>query len=324
MQNLESFKNKNILVAGGSGFIGSNLIKALTAAGLNVTATLHKSDPQINNALVKYIKCDLTRFEECRKVTKGIDYVFMLAANSSGAQVIEENPLAHLTPNILMNTSMLEASRINEIKRFCFISSNTVYPETNEPVSEADVNFSFHEKYFVVGWMKVFSEIMCNMHKEKASNSLDTLIIRPGNLYGPYDKFSYAEAKVVPALIRRAIEKNNPFEVWGDGLDLKDFLFIDDFISGLLSVFLGKTKNGPINIASGNSISIKEIVPIILRHAGHKNATVTYDISKPQMIPKRLINVKKIKKLTGWKASTSIENGIEKTIKWYKETLVKQ
>ena len=318
MQNLDNLRNKNILVAGGSGFIGSNLIRVFTDSGLNLTATLHKSDPQINSTLVKYVKCDLTRFEDCLKITKDIDYVFMLAANSSGAQVIQENPLAHLTPNILMNTCILEACRVNDVKRFCFVSSNTVYPETDYPVTEADINYNFHEKYYVVGWMKIFSEIMCKMHKEKSKKPLDTLIIRPGNLYGPYDKFSYTEAKVIPALIRRAIEKSNPFEVWGDGSDLKDFLFIDDFIDGVLSVFESGVDCGPINIASGNSISIAEIIPIILNYADHKNANILFDNSKPKMIPKRLINAKKINDLTGWSPSTSIENGIEKTIKWYK------
>ena len=319
MKNLDKLRNKNILVAGGSGFIGSNLIRVFTDSGLKLTATLHKSDPQVISTLVKYVKCDLTRFEDCLKVTKEIDYVFMLAANSSGAQVIQENPLAHLTPNILMNTSMLEASRINDVKRFCFISSNTVYPETDYPVIESDVSFQFHEKYYVVGWMKIFSEIMCKIHKEKSKKRLDTLIIRPGNLYGPYDKFSYTEAKVIPALIRKAIEKNNPFEVWGDGSDLKDFLFIDDFIDGLLSVFEKEVDYGPINIASGSSISIAEIIPIILHYAGHKNANILFDNSKPKMISKRLINIKKINDSTGWQPSTSIENGIEKTIKWYKK-----
>ena len=109
---------------------------------------------------VNYIKCDLTKSDDCIKVTKDIDYVFLVAANSSGAETIEKKPLAHLTPNILINSQMLEAAYFNNIEKFCFVSSNTIYPLSDKPVKESDVDYTFFEKYYIVGWMKTFSEKM--------------------------------------------------------------------------------------------------------------------------------------------------------------------
>ena len=165
--------------------------------------------------------------------TRKIDYVFMLAANTSGAAVMEKTPLAHLTPNVIMNSQMLAAAYENQVSKFCFISSNTVYPVTDEPVKEEDVNYEFFSKYFIVGWMKLFSEKMSQMYSKHISNPMKTVVIRPGNLYGPHDKFTWTESKVIAALIRKSIERYDPLQVWGDGNDLKDFLYIDDFIDGL-------------------------------------------------------------------------------------------
>ena len=94
-------------------------------------------------------------------------------------------------------------------------------------MKEVDAGYDFFDKYYIVGWMKRFSEIMCGMYASKIENPMDILIVRPGNLYGPFDKFTLKESKVIAALIRRAVQRDNPFTVWGDGSDMKDFLFID-------------------------------------------------------------------------------------------------
>jgi GDP-L-fucose synthase len=220
-----------------------------------------------------------------------------------------------------MNTQLLSAAYENNVKKYCFISSNTVYPLTDSAVSEEDVNYDLFEKYFVVGWMKIFSEKMCEMYSTKISKPMATLVVRPGNLFGPFDKFSKSESKVVASLIRKVLEGQSPLEVWGDGNDIKDFLFIDDFISGLLQSFTINKNFDVFNIASGNQTSVRELLNIILRVTQKMNLDVRFDSTMPTMIPKRMIDISKVVKEVGWKPEISLESGIEKTVKWYTELL---
>ena len=314
------FKNKHVLVTGAAGFVGTHLVHRLVELGAKVRGTLHNKPPQYQESSVEFINCDLTHSEDCNKVCDGIDFVFMAAANSSGASVIEKTPLVHLTPNIVMNANMLETAYECEVKKFCFISSNTVYPLTDFAVTEDDVNFEFFDKYFVVGWMKRFTELMCEMYSSKISNPMVTVVVRPGNLYGPFDKFTLKESKVIAALIRRAIEREDPFVVWGDGLDIKDFLYIEDFIDGLVLAFEHMNDFQPVNIASGQPVTIRDALDIILDAADYKNISIKYDSSKPTMIPKRMIDIRRISEITKWSPNTNLKDGIQKTVDWYRET----
>jgi len=312
------FYKKKVLVTGASGFVGVNLINKLVALGADVRGTIFEREPPIELPEVEYLRVDLRKSEDCLRVTEGIDYVFMAAAKSSGAEVIERTPLVHLTPNLVMNALMLEAAYENHVKKFCFISSNVVYPLADFPVTENDVNNEYFEKYFIVGWMKRFSELMCQMYAEKIKIPMETLIIRPGNLYGPYDKFTLQDSKVIPALIRRAVERESPLNVWGDGSDIKDFLYIDDFIAGMLLAFQHFSAFQTINIASGIPISICEVLSSILNAANFTQAEVVFDVSRPTMIPMRLINIDKAIRELNWFPKIGIHDGIIRTVNWYK------
>src|SRR5688500_12915629 len=140
------FDKANVLVTGGSGFVGSNLIKRLVDLGANVTATIHRRPPVIRDDRVKYVQSDLREPDDCAAAVAGAQYVFMCAANTSGAAVMTKSPLVHLTPNVLMNVSMLDAAYQAGVEKFLFISSNTVYPLTDFPVKESDVTNEFYEK----------------------------------------------------------------------------------------------------------------------------------------------------------------------------------
>ena len=313
------YKNKNILVTGAAGFVGTNLVKRLVDLGANVTGTIFNKKPQDPIESVRYIKVDLTNKVDCAKVCIGIDFVFMCAANSSGASVMEKAPLTHLTPNVVMNALMLEAAYSEGVQKFAFISSNTVYPLTNNAVAEADANYDFYEKYHIVGWMKMFSEEMCKMYSKHIKAPMKTLVVRPGNLYGPFDKYNKNESKVIAALVRRFIEKQNPLEVWGDGNDIKDFIFIDDFIDGLISTFKNEKIEGPINIASGEPTTIKDIINALILISESSELNVQYDSSKPTMIPVRLISTELVKKEINFSPKYSIYEGLDKTYNWYQQ-----
>jgi GDP-L-fucose synthase len=317
---LDFFSGKKVLVAGAAGFVGTHLTQRLVSSGAIVRGTIHNSNPLLEINGVEYVRTNLETTIDCDLVTKNIDYVFMCAANSSGAEVMTKTPLVHLTPNVIMNSQILAASYANNVKKFCFISSNTVYPLTDFAVSEDDVTGEFFEKYFIVGWMKRFSELMCEMYATKVNKPMPTLIVRPGNLYGPFDKYRKNESKVIAALIRRAFEKENPFEVWGDGEDIKDFLFIDDFIDALLETFPRTSDFDIFNIASGVPITIKEVLKHIIDISNNGVIEVNFDTTKPTMIPKRMIDISKINKLIGWYPKTSITQGLKLTFDWYANT----
>jgi len=318
------FYGKRVLVTGAGGFVGTHLVRRLVELGAVVRGTLHIKPPQRIEQAVEYVTCDLTNPKDCAAVTQKMDFVFMGAALSSGAGVMAVTPLVHLTPNVVMNAHMLAAAYENAVKKFCFISSNTVYPLTDFPVKEEDANYDFFEKYFVVGWMKRFTEIMCQMYAEKIESPMEVVVIRPGNLYGPFDKYSWKESKVVAALIRRAVERQNPFAVWGDGLDIKDFLYVEDFVQGLLLSFERVQGFSTLNIASGQPVTIRDVLGEVLAAADYKDARIEYNLSKPTMIPIRKIDISRVRDISGWEPQTPITEGIKRTVEWYRTTYASQ
>lgn len=315
------FSNKNILITGGAGFVGSNLILRLLDEGANIRATLHNKDAKIKDDRVDYVFCNLQDPKDCKKVCQDMDYVFLCAANTSGAAVMEKTPLVHLTPNIIMNTLMLEAAYAADVKKVLFISTSTVYPVTDYPVKENDVTNEFFEKYFIVAWMKRFSEIICEMYSTRINKPMQTIVVRPANIYGPYDDFEWETSHVLPALIRKVVERQDPIEVWGDGKDIKDFIYIDDIIDGILLATEKINSFDVVNIASGNQYCLRDLLDIIIRLDGYENAPLVFDATKPTMIPKRLIDPTKARKLLDFKAKTPIEKGLKETIDWYRSTL---
>ena len=315
------FKGKKVLITGGAGFFGINFTKRFLELGANVRVSLHKSKPSWKDPSVDYITANLEKPEDCAHICKDIDYMLIASANSSGAAVMENTPLVHLTPNLIMNARLLEAAYAQGVSKTLFFSSNTVYPLTSFAVKESDTNFEYFSKYHVVGWMKRFSEIMCDMYSNHITNPMHTIIVRPGNAYGPYDKFDPEKSKVIPALIRRAIQRENPFKVWGDGNDLKDFIYIDDLVEGSLLALEKLNCPDPVNIASGQAVTIREVLSHILKTSCYESAEVLYDESMPSMIPKRMIDIEKSKELLGFTPRVGIKEGIERTVKWYSENI---
>ena len=315
---MDFLKDKNVLVTGGSGFVGTNLLKRLLSSKCKLYTTTHHTKPQFTDDSIKYINADLTNPKDCLKATSGIDYIFMCAANTSGAAVMENNPLAHLTPNILMNLSLYEAAYKNKVSKILFISSNTVYPVTDFPVKEDDVTNEFFHKYFIVAWMKRFTEIVSEMYSEKIKDKMNIVVVRPANLYGEFDDYEWETSHVIPALVRKVAERQNPINVWGDGKDLKEFLYIDDFIDGIILAMEKINSSNPINLSLNKPVTVKEIINHLIDIEGYSDAEVEYDITKPTMIPKRLIDNSQAQKLLNFNPQIDIKEGLSRTLNWYK------
>jgi len=315
------FENKKVLVAGGTGFVGVNLVNRLLSLGADVRATVHKKPAVIDDDRIEYITCDLMEKEDCRYAAEGVDFVFMCAANTSGAAVMAKTPLVHVTPNILMNTLLLDAAYAAGVKKFLFISSNTVYPAVDHPVTEDEmVPGDVFEKYYCVAWMKQFSEVLCRMYAEKIPRPMKTIVVRPANIYGPCDDFEWETSHVLPALMRKVVERHDPIQVWGDGNDVKDFIYIDDFIDGMLLAMEKIETFEPVNIASGVPCTIKQALQAMLEADGYTDARIVFDASKPTMIPIRLIDASMARRVLGFDAGTPIAEGLKRTIQWYRST----
>jgi len=310
-------KNR-ILIVGGSGFIGTNILIKINKNKYQTFATIFKNKKFHKVKNVKYYRGNLKNIKFCKKITKKIDTVIMCAAVSSGAMVMQQNPMFHVDDNILMNLNILKASSENKVKKFVFISSNTVYPVSKKAMNENNVNYSLFDKYFNVGWMKIFSEKICQMYR----NKMQILIIRPGNIYGPHDKFDPIKSKVVPSLIRK-FENKNKIEIWGDGKDIKDFIYVEDFVQIILKLLNQPFNFLTLNVASGESVSLKKIINFMMKIYKKNKKDIKYNLNKPTMIPIRKINVDKIKKLIKYKLNFTLEKGILRTINWYKKNYTK-
>ena len=315
------YKGKRILIAGGSGFVGANLINKLLSLGADVRATIHKKQPVIIDERIEYVKCDLLEMSECRKVVRDMDYVFMCAANTSGAAVIASNPLIHVTPNIIMNCQILEASYFAGVKKFIFLSSNAAYPPTgNRPVREGEMfDGDPYETYYGVGWMKRYTEILCRMYSHKLKNPMVTVVIRPSNIYGPFDDYDFATSHVMAAMIRKVAERHNPVIMWGDGNDIRDLIYIDDFVDAVILAAEKVNTYDPLNIGAGKGYRLIDILQMIMKTDNYNDAVIKYDTSKPSMIPVRLIDIAKAEKTIGFSPKIGLSEGIGRTLQWDRE-----
>ena len=314
------FVGKKILIAGGAGFIGTNLALRLARQGARVRLTLHDKPLQIDIPGAEALKVDLRRPEDCARVVDGMDFVFLCAAQTSGAAVIRATPLVHVTPNVLINTLLLEASHRAGVKKLCFISSGAAYPPTGDrPVGEAEMfNSDPNDVYYAAGWMKRYAEILCRTYAEKIATPMATVVVRPSNIYGPHDKYDFAVSHVTAALIRRVVERHSPLEVWGTGGDVRDLIYIDDFIEGTLAAFAADKPYLAVNICSGSGHSVRQILEKILAADGYANADVRYDPSRPSTVPVLLMDNSAARLQLGFEARTSLDEGLRRTIQWYK------
>ena len=255
------FREKKVLVTGGTGLIGSHLILRLLAEGAIIRATLHEKPPIISDHNISYIWGDLTNPEYCRSAVDGIQYVFHCAANTSGAQTIATTPMVHVTPNVIANSLLLEASYNANIEKFLWLSSTTGYPPTeNHPVKEEEMfDGEPFENYFFVGLMKRFTEILCRMYGEKLNPRMTTIVLRPTNVYGEHDDFKFETSHVLPALIRKVVERWDPVEVWGTGEDLKDLVYVGDMVDAMMAGMERVDSYESINIGYGQVVSIKQM-----------------------------------------------------------------
>lgn len=316
-------KSDKILVTGASGFIGSHILRVLYQKGYTnlraatYTRGLRKDFDGWEN--VELMQGDLRTAEFCEQVTKDVNVVIHCSANTSNALDTKFNPLLHVTPNVEMNTNLMEQSWRHGIKKFVFLSSNTVYPDIGTDYATEEINVQAEPLipiYKAVAGMKRYAESLCDFFSNQIHNPMQCIIIRPSNAFGPNDKFDYEKCHVTPASVRKIADGLNPIPVWGDGSDVRDLIYVEDMAEGIVFAAEKFDKYDIVNVCYGHGYSVNEILHMLKELEDNKNP-IEYVNNKAFMVSVRLFSSEKINNM-GWRPRFSIKEGLAKTLEWYK------
>jgi GDP-L-fucose synthase len=309
------YKNKTVVVTGGSGFIGTHYILELLEKGAKIRTHTHKNPLQIQNDQIEVLNnIDLTNLDDCFKLIEGADYVIHSGGKIAHPSTVPTDIQISMQ-NILVLGNVLEASYKSNVKRFLDLNSSTGYPDRRYPIKEEEFwEDEPYKAYFGYGWMRRYREKLME-HVCKFSN-MEIALARGTAIYGPHDNFDPKTCHVVPALIKRVLDDENPFIVWGTSDVVRDFLYVKDVVKAALLVLEKGESMRPYNIGSGTAITVGDIVSAILK-ATNKTPKVIYDETKPTTIPFRMVSTERLNNELGFKPSYTFEEGIKETVEWY-------
>ena len=242
--------------------------------------------------------------------------VFNLVGIKGSVGIGETKVASYLVSMLRFQTNLMEASFLEGIKKFLFVGSVCSYPQSNVHYEDNMWNGMPRQNDRIPGIAKRIGELMGEAfqleHKWKAVK-----IVRPSNVYGPYDDFNPATAQVIPSLISRIVNGENPLKVWGDGSAIRDFIFSEDVAYWILETMKKAPSCLPINLGSGSGVTIKKLVSIIAKLT-NPSLNILWDKDKPAGDPCRILSMDRAKDIIGFYPKTSLENGLSKTIEWYK------
>ena len=309
---------QRIIITGGSGFLGSHLVEKFVGQGMPRTNIFV---PRRQDYDLRYERDVMTMFRDF----PGADQVIHLAANVGGIGYNMENPAALFYDNLMMGTFMIEQARLFGIKKFVAVGTICAYPKfTPVPFREEDLWNGYPEEtnapYGLAKKMMLVQAQAC-----RQQHGWNAIYLLPVNLYGPRDNFNPASSHVIPALIKKihdATVLSQPFiEVWGTGSASREFLFVEDAAEGLFLAAQNYDKGDPVNLGSGMEITIRQLVETLCRLMGY-TGEVRWDNTKPDGQPRRCLDVSRAEREFGFKAKTGFEEGLRRTIEWYRKNPV--
>tara|TARA_Y100000748_G_scaffold304167_1_gene312211 strand:- start:3294 stop:4226 length:933 start_codon:yes stop_codon:yes gene_type:complete len=303
-----NLNDKRILVTGGNGFLGRNLLKKLKQSGVREV-----SSPSSN-------EFDLRKQQDCQKIVKQMDIIFHLAGNSGGIGYMGKNPASVFYDNVMMDTQLLHEAKNENVEKFIGLGTVCSYPKfASIPFSEEEIWDGFpDESNAPYGISKKIMLTQSDAYRQQFGFNSITVI--PTNIYGPGDNFHIETSGVIPGIISKifnAIEKNSDeIVLWGDGNATRDFLFVDDASDGIILAAEKYDNASPINLGAEYEISIKDLATMIskiMKFSGE----IKWDNSKSNGQPRRCVSNKKAEKEIGFKPKTSLDDGLEQMIKWF-------
>ena len=294
------YEGKKVLVTGGTGFCGRHVVAALLEQGADVRIASRATDS------------DLTTEDRCLRAVAGMDYVFHFAGAVGSAGVDSAFIMSAIATNLTLTSRILHACWKEGVERILLCGSSTVYPDLGHPVTEDEaLSGPLHPSYAGYGEMFRYFEKLADWVASRSE--LKIARVRPTAVYGRHDTSDH----VIPSLIRKALDKKDPFVVWGSGRETRDFLHVTDLARGCLLVLEHYATNDPVNIGYGQSADIDYVARSILQAAGH-DVKPRFDSTLPIAIPSRTVSISKAKQL-GFAPEISLEKGLIDTVAWFKE-----
>lgn len=321
---LKNFENRKVLVTGGTGLIGRQIVDILYNVGTNIKIV---SLDKINiNSNIEYIYGDLTDFQFCKDITKDVDYVFHIAGIKGSIEVTKSKPASFFVPILMMNTNMLEACRINKIQKVVYTSSIGAYSDAE--IFKETENLEGQPMDMFPGWAKRMAELQIRAYNVQY-NLKNFAVVRPCNVYGPGDNFDANNAMVIPSLMYRILihqelcqndhekAKKDPVIIWGDGSAIRDFAYSRDVAEGIiLALYYGthKSSSGFVNLGSGKGYTIKQLVETLNSFLDFE---YKFDTTKYSGFPKRIMDISLSKKIIHYDPTTSLLDGLKQTWNWF-------
>jgi len=314
--NTTFWDNKNILVTGGAGFLGSFIVEKLRGKGVS----------EKNIKIPRSQETDLRLWENCVKSVKDIDIVIHLAAKVGGIGYNQKHPAELFFDNAIMGIQMMEAARREGTEKFVAVGTVCAYPKfTPVPFKEENLWGGYPEETNApYGLAK--KALLVQSQSYRQQYGFNSIYLLPANLYGPRDNFDYENSHVLPALVRKCVEaiRNNDteIEVWGTGEASREFLYVEDAAKAILLATEKYDKPDPVNIGTGSEIRIRDLVNLVAELTGFQGR-IRWDTTRPDGQPRRCLNTSKAKEMFGFEAKTSIRDGLARTIEWYRSTFVR-
>lgn len=306
-------KESKIYVAGHRGLVGSAIVRRLKEQGYTNLILRTSKEVDLRD------KEQVDNFFETEKP----EYVFLAAAKVGGIVANNEYPADFIRDNLLIQTNVIDAAYRNNIEKLLFLGSTCIYPKLAPQPLKEDYLLTgelepTNEPYAIA---KIAGIKMCQSYNRQYGTKY--ISVMPTNLYGPNDNFDLHTSHVLPALIRKfheAKEMNLPYvEVWGTGSPKREFLYSDDLADACVYLMNNYVGNEIVNIGVGEDISIKELAQKVKAVVGYEG-DIQFDTSKPDGTPRKLVDVTKLNSL-GWKASTNLEDGLEKAYQWFLDNI---
>jgi len=306
---LRSFCGRNVLITGGTGLIGRGIVRILCDAGARVKIV--SLDRVEVDARADHVFGDLTDFRLCLELTKDMDFVFHVAGIKGSIEVTKSKPASFFVPLLMFNTNMLEACRLNKVKKAVYTSSIGAY--SSAEVFRERENLDGPPMDMFPGWAKRMAEMQIKAYQIQYGLE-NFAVVRPCNVYGPGDNFDPANAMVIPTLMSRIFKKEDPVVVWGDGLAVRDFAYSRDVAEGTILALYHGTKGGFVNLGSGTGYTIRELVEALHSFIEFNYA---FDATKPAGFHRRVMDISLARRLIDYNPSTSLRDGLRATWDWF-------